>query len=169
MIISIDNGVSGSIAILWNDGKVLLFEDMPVIRVLNYTKKKAWLHRINVSSLKLLLQYAITENDNKETIKVYIERPMVNPGRFKATISAMRCLEATLIVLDVLNLPCPTEYIDSKQWQKKILPQGIKGTPELKEAGICVAKRLFPNFEQYKIKDGDSLLMAECMRRKGVK
>lgn len=40
MFVAIDNGISGSIAILWNDGKVLLFEDMPVIRVLNYTKKR---------------------------------------------------------------------------------------------------------------------------------
>lgn len=117
------------------------------------------MHRINVSSLKLLLQYAITENDNKEQIKVYIERPMVNPGRFKATVSALRCLEATLIVLEELNLAY--EYEDSKGWQKAMLPAGLKGE-ELKEASVNVAKRIFPGLA---IKDGDSLLMAECMRR----
>jgi len=88
-----------------------------------------------------------------------LERPMVNPGRFKATASALRALEATLIVLERLNIPF--QYIDSKEWQRHLLPKGIE-KDELKKAALDVARRLFPSVQT---KDADSLLIAEYARR----
>jgi hypothetical protein len=68
-------------------------------------------------------------------------------------------LEATEIVLEELQIPY--QFIDSKEWQKVLLPSGLKGD-QLKKAALDVAKRLFPKQE---IVNADSLLIAEYCRR----
>lgn len=151
--IGMDNGVSGSLGII--TPREVFYYHTPVKKVLNYTKTKKWLHRIDGIKLKeILLSF--------KNAKVYIERPLVNPSRFQATISAIRALEATLIVLEDLGIPY--EYCDSKGWQKLLLPSGLE-KEELKEASLQVAQRLFPkvNFEGFS--DGDGLLIGEWARK----
>jgi hypothetical protein len=87
---------------------------------------------------------------------------MVNSTRFNATLSAIRALEATLIALE--QAQWPYEYIDSKEWQKELLPKGLKGSDELKNASLDIGKRLFPELNIKK--DADGLLIAEYLRRK---
>ena len=58
----------------------------------------------------------------------------------------------------------PYEYIDSKEWQKILLPKGLKGSDELKKASLDVGKRMFPELNLKK--DADGLLIAEFLRRK---
>lgn len=154
--IAIDNGVTGSIGIITENGESYFYKT-PVIKQLNYTKSKAYITRINTIELVKILSIA-----NPLTSKVIIERPMVNPGRFVATISAIRALEATQNVLDQLGLSYGFE--DSKSWQKALLPSGLKGD-ELKSASLDIGKRMFP---QLKIKhaDYDGILMAEYCRNK---
>ena len=98
-------------------------------------------------------------------VKVFLERPMVNPGRFQATASALRAMEATLIVLEMFKLPL--QYVDSKQWQKALLPSGIKGPAELKKASMDIGCRMFPHLSEIIKKQGDAdgLLIAEWARR----
>lgn len=160
--IGIDNGVSGSVGILpWNMYPAEVYKT-PVRRVLNYTKAKQWLNRVDGRTLKeLCVRY------DTDISFCLIERPMVNPRRFKATVSALRALEATLIVLEGLGIPY--QYIDSKEWQKELLPSGLKGPEELKPASVEVACRLFPHLSEQirKHKDGDGLLIAEYAKRKG--
>ena len=155
--IGIDNGVSGAIGILDNENNIALIYDTPVRKELGYQKTKAkFINRIDCPKLKVLLQpYGID-------CKVFIERPMVNPMRFQASVSAVRALEATLIVLEELKIPY--SYIDSKAWQKLLLPPKLKG-PELKTASLDVAHRMFPSTDFKKRKDGDALLIAEYCRR----
>jgi hypothetical protein len=157
--IGVDNGVSGTIGIVSNDEDFKpIFISTVVFSQQNYTKKKANINRIDTVALHdLLSQY--TDNSF-----ILLERPMVNPGRFKATISAIRALEATLIVIEQLNIPF--QYVDSKQWQKVMLPSGLKGA-ELKSASMDIGCRLFPQFAEQikKHKDADGLLMAEFARR----
>jgi hypothetical protein len=156
--IGIDNGVSGSIGIITN--KEIKYYHSPIKKELNYTKTKKWFNRIDIPKFSgLLEQYNLNEDD--KTI-VYIERPMVNPGRFQATVSALRALEATLIILESLELPY--QYIDSKEWQKKLLPSGLKGK-ELKEASLQIGKRLFPHIDFKEFDDADGLLIAEYCKR----
>jgi hypothetical protein len=88
-----------------------------------------------------------------------IERSMINPMRWVASVSAIRCLEATEIILEELQIPY--QFIDSKEWQKVLLPSGLKGD-QLKKAADDVAKRLFP---KQTIVNSDSLLIAEYCRR----
>lgn len=157
--IGLDNGVSGSIGIITNK-EIKLFKT-PIKNELNYTKTKRNINRIDVPNLILLLQPFASPQ-----AKLWIERPMVNPQRFQATMSAIRALEATLIALEILQMPY--EYIDSKEWQKNLLPEGLKGEA-LKPASLNIGKRLFPSVDFKGFTDADSLLIAEYQRRKDVK
>ena len=157
--IGLDNGVSGSIGII-TDKEIKLFKT-PIKNELNYTKTKRNINRIDVPNLILLLQPFASPQ-----AKLWIERPMVNPQRFQATMSAIRALEATLIALEILQMPY--EYIDSKEWQKNLLPEGLKGEA-LKPASLNIGKRLFPSVDFKGFTDADSLLIAEYQRRKDVK
>jgi hypothetical protein len=155
-IVGIDNGVSGSLGVITQEKA--FYYHTPIKKVLNYTKTKKWLNRINGVELKKILS-------SFNISKVLIERPMVNPGRFQATISAIRALEATLIILEDLRIPY--EYCDSKEWQKVLLPKELE-KEELKEASLLVAKRLFPNIDYKGFSDGDGLLIAEWARRSSL-
>ena len=95
-----------------------------------------------------------------------MERPMVNPTRFKATTSALRCFEAELILIEHLGYAyC---YVDSKYWQRELLPKGIKGADEQKKASKDIGKRLFPQLADFKHSDYDGILIAEYARRKNL-
>ena len=157
--IGIDNGVSGSVGIL--DGPDYHFWKVPTISQQNYTKKKGNITRINHPKLKKWLR--LWKGNN---VFMMIERPMVNPTRFKATTSALRSLESVLIAVEALKFRI--EYIDSKEWQKELLPKGVKGSPELKKASHDIGLRLFPKEATTikKQKDADGILIAEYCRRK---
>jgi len=165
IIIGIDNGVSGSIGFINTTTGTNTFEKVPVKKQLNYTKTKRWITRIDTEELISKFVYFSPTTGNKTPILVYIERPMVNPGRFQATASALRALEATLIVLEKLKLPY--KYIDSKEWQKKLLPNGLKGE-ELKVASLQIGQRLFPQIDFKGFKDADGLLIAEYGRQQNL-
>lgn len=161
--IGIDNGVSGGIGLI-TPAEQVAFVPTPTISQQNYTKTKGNISRLDFEKFWDIMEDQMEYHD----CTVLLERPMVNPGRFKATISAVRCLEAQLIVLESLKIPYM--YCDSKEWQKALLPSGIKGSTELKKASLDIGTRLFPQFtkEIKKQKDADALLIAEYARRKGL-
>ena len=158
VVMGVDNGVSGTVGIIAMDATFNLFFKTPTFMEQNYTKTKKNISRINVVELKRLLE-------GHNIVHTMIERPMVNPGRFQATVSAIRAMEATLIVMEALQIPY--EYVDSRGWQKMLLPQGIKGADLLKKASLDIGKRLFPKWavQIQKQKDADGLLIAEFCRR----
>lgn len=154
--IGIDNGVSGAVGIVDDSGYFNWFI-MPVISVPNYQKDKHNITRINVPVLKgMLEEYSLTK------CRAFVERPMVNPVRFKASTSALRALEATLIVLESLDIGY--SFVDSKAWQKEMLPRGTKGD-DLKTMSLGIAKRLWPKIDFPKKSDGDAILIAEYARK----
>lgn len=173
--IGIDNGVSGSIG--WVDDAnrgnhvpaptFAGFCKIPVRKELNYTKTKQNITRIDHEELKhVLTNLAYFRGySDPSGAKVIIERPMVNPMRFRATTSALRALEAVLIMVEQHRLP--RMYADSRDWQRIMLPKGIKGPDELKKASRDIGIRLFPSLcnELEAHGDADSLLMAEWARR----
>ncbi len=159
--IGIDNGVTGSIGIIRvsDTQKLTAMISAPTKSEQNYTKAKGNITRIRFLVLrKYLAPFRLTSH-------VILERPMVNPSRFRATTSALRALESTLCVLESLEMS--HSYIDSKEWQKELLPKGIKGTSELKKASLDIGCRIFPNEKAEIIKHGDAdgLLIAEFCRR----
>lgn len=163
--IGIDNGVSGSIGWTSTTNKVGQVPT-PVFQSLNYQKKVSYTSRISTPTLFKLLSDLTVDYDDSLCL---LERPMVNPGRFKATQSAMRALEATLIVLESLKIP--VQYVDSKQWQKEMLPKGSKGSAQLKNVSLGVGRRLFPtlpSLQEKNCKDADGILIAEWGRRSNL-
>ena len=168
LYIGIDNGVSGSIGVIKQDKsfREYNFFETPTFSQQDYTKTKKNVTRIDYKVLKKRL-HKLSFPLAPECIFVALERPMVNPGRFKATTSAMRAMEATLITLDLLgNGQWSFQWLDSKEWQKVLLPSGLKG-PELKTASRDIGMRLFPRCKNRikKHKDADGLLIAEYCRR----
>ncbi len=155
--IGIDNGVSGSIGVVDDKGSSWWFKT-PTIVQQSYTKSKQNITRIDVMALQEIL------SPFKEG-KDFLERPLVNPRMFKATLSAIRALEATINVIEMLKIPL--QYVDSREWQKALLPSGIKGSPELKKASKDIGQRLFPTLaeEISKHGDADGILIAEHFRR----
>jgi hypothetical protein len=157
----IDNGVSGSIGIV---GFIKpIFVMTPVKSVQNYQKTAKKITRIDFKKLTDML-----EPFRALDTKIFLERPLVNPGRFLATSSALRSFEATLICIEELGLSY--EFLDSKQWQKKMLPEGLKGADAQKMASRDVGTRMFPQFAELicKHKDADGLLIAEWARRENL-
>lgn len=167
--IGIDNGVSGTIGFTNLEGH----KDYPhgydciltpVRKEQSYTKKKQQLNRVTVDNLIEMISVRL--NGRKDVFAV-IERPMINSLRFNASIIAARALEAELIVLEQLSIPFM--YIDSKEWQRALLPSGIEGSEELKAASKDIGSRLFPVYKElfHKHKDADGMLISEYARRKG--
>lgn len=154
--IGIDNGVSGSIGIIYDDG-TYEFHQTPVKNEQDYTKAKKRVNRIDGIKLKQLLNKAATSS------MVVIERPMVNPSRFVSTMSAIRAYEATVVILEDLRLPY--EVIDSKSFQKLYLPLGVSGD-DLKPASLEAGNRLFPETVSNKHKDRDGMLIAAYCKQK---
>lgn len=159
--VGIDNGVTGTIGILTPEGTCELLPT-PTKSVQSYTKTKQ-----NITRLDWLAFGKILENLSN-CVTILMERPLVNPGMFKATASALRCHEAQLVILEECELPYM--FIDSKEWQKDLLPSGCKGRDELKKASMDIGIRLFPELSAAitKQKDADGVLIAEWARRKGL-
>lgn len=162
--VGIDNGVTGSIALVTPHIADNRLEPIPIRKEQSYTKKKQQITRVAFPVLLDLFRGLAKRGD----VMVLVERPFSNPTGMKATVSAMRCLEATLIAIE--SMGWRYQYIDSKEWQRALLPSGIKGTPELKAASRDIGKRLFPNLEDAidRQKDADALLIAEWARRSGL-
>jgi len=154
--VGIDNGVTGSIGLLYPN-RTNSFILTPVIKELSYTKKKQFIHRINWKEL--------LTNIPKGSF-VLMERPMVNSHAFTATSSALRALEATLIIVEMLE--CEFMYIDSKEWQREFIASSVIGHDNLKEASMKIGIDLFLNHTTKITKHGDAdgLLIAEYGRRK---
>lgn len=115
--IGIDNGVTGGITVLDELGRLVLHEKTPVKRCLSYTKKAQYLNRLDVPAFVGLLKPYVAD------ATVVLERPATAGGRFNwsAAVSAIRCDEATQIALETLGVS--PRYVDSREWQKQMLPQ----------------------------------------------
>lgn len=162
MFIGFDNGVtSEGIGVVSTDNSYLphLYK-LPIKKELSYTKEAKNISRIDFDGLCKVIEDILSVSQDKK-LMVGLERPMVNSARFNASLSAVRALEATLIVLEKYSLPY--QYIDSKEWQKLLLPKNLKGSDQLKQASLDIGKRLFPHLNLKK--DADGLLIAEYLKR----
>jgi len=149
-IIGIDNGTSGSFAIIGPNGVV--FDEMPIKDSL-LGKAGKHIKRIDVPKFMDILAH------NKEKdIFAYVERPFT--GQFlNAVLPAQRSFEAVLIALELLRIGY--EVVDSKTWQVPVLGQ-IKGSSELKKASMLRGCQMYPKLTSA-IKahgDADGLLIA---------
>lgn len=167
----IDNGVSGTVAVMDPLGRVLMFGLTPTFSEINYTKDRKNCTRLDFKeSLRLMQEIALRQGVTH--LRVVMERPMVNPGRFLATASALRCHEAWLITLqlaqDHFGLEYSIRFLDSKEWQSKVLPHiPKKGDTKAPSADVGMRLTSDPKHRELirKHKDADGLCMAEFARR----
>lgn len=159
----VDNGTTGTLACVGECGTH--FIETPILKEQSYTKAKKIISRIDHVKLKQWIVGIMGDKFSPQDVIAVLERPMINPQRFQASISAARSLEAMLCVIEDLGIP--HMYVDSRDWQRKMLPSGIQGAPELKKASMDIGLRLFPGQADVikKHKDADALLIAEHARR----
>ncbi len=164
IFVGIDNGVSGGIAISRPEDPMLVFST-PVKEVFGYQKVAKKFNRLDHERFKERLEYFLAGSLGDQ-IHIVIERPMVMPARFEATVSALRCYEATLVCLEQVLPQAAVETVDSRAWQKIMLPEGLRG-PELKKASMQRGVELFPGCADWirKQKDADPLMICEWARR----
>ena len=131
IIFGLDNGATGTISCIvkYPDNKYdIFFQKTPSYNAMDYQQNIQYIARIDWKKLKnwfenVLKQikdnyyknYNVEEKDLKTLI--VLERPMINADRFKQSKNAARAFEATLIVLEMLNLENNYIIIDSKKWQ----------------------------------------------------
>ena len=156
--IGIDNGVSGTIAVVGDS--IPIFQKTPVMKVQDYTKRKKIISRLDA----VVFDFFLSSIDPNNAF-ILMERPMVNPTRFTASESALRCHEAMLILIERRGIPY--QFCDSKEWQKKMLPSGCQ-KEDLKKMSLEIGNRLFPQFVDVNHPDRDALLIAEYARREGL-
>lgn len=153
--IGIDNGTSGTIGVITEHHNY--FWKTPTKKEQDYTKKKQNITRIDVVALDELL-------NRFENPFAVLERPFT--GKYvKTMLNGMRALEATLTFLESNGIG--HVFIDSKAWQRDLLPQGIKGSTDLKKASRDIGVRMFPQHKELIMKHGDAdgILIAEYARR----
>ena len=170
LYIGIDNGATGTIGMVTNRGYYMY--ETPVEKRLNYTKKKQFISMLDIFEFQKIIydfmSYSGMSEGNTRPIIAILERPLVNPQMFPATMNAVRLMQSQITILEMMGISYM--FIDSKEWQRVMLPEGTKGTPELKLASKDVGIRLFPECRSLitKHKDADGLLIAEYARRKGL-
>jgi len=158
IFIGVDNGVSGGVGILTPTES--FYYRTPTIKQRSYTKEKKFISRLDVEKFKDLLKAHV--QDPRDVLLMF-ERPMVNPRRFAATMSAVRCAEAALIVVEALGYTY--EWIDSRKWQHALLPDGITGSSALKAASLAFGKKTFPQLAEELKKDADPLAIAWYLKK----
>jgi hypothetical protein len=150
-ILGVDNGTSGALTIIGEDK--VIFIKTPIKHEKSYTKKPQTISRIDFNKLTEFLRENIKDPSNCLAV---LERPLINPRKFKTTQSAMRSLEATLICLESFGIE--VKYIDSKEWQRHFFPE-VEGRENLKAASLKYGTEKYPELEFED--DADSLLIAE--------
>ena len=156
--IGIDNGTTGTIGVVSENQSTMFYT--PTKKEQDYTSKKK-----NVTRLDVLSFISLFERYDKDSLVFVMERPMINPKRFTASICAVRCFESELSQIELMG--CRHLFIDSKKWQSDMLPSGCKGEEQKKES-LDIGNRLFPNLSDFKHTDRDGLLIAEWARRKNL-
>lgn len=167
IIFGVDNGTTGSIGVIDTSTNESWMYHTPHFSEQDYTKKKQNVTRLDGKKFKELLEHHKGDHSPYECV-VLLERPFTHPRRIKQTKNAARTLEAMLIVLELLDLP--KRYVDSKEWQKVLLPYTASG-PGLKTASKDIGIRLFPHLKEVivKQKDADGILIAEYGRKQYIK
>ena len=129
LIIGMDNGATGTVCAWIPEHSWISFQLTPSKRQQNYQKQTKSIDRVDHQKLKEWISEAIRvgKKHYKSKLKtaIVLQRPMVNPQRFDASLNAVRALEATLIVIQQLQLSYIV--IDSKLWQHQFFGKSTIG------------------------------------------
>ena len=155
-VIFIDNGNTGSMGWYGEGGSGFCL--VPVKTRMSHHIKPHKIKAVDGPALSCIISDIIKQaGHGVEGVIVCRERPMINPRRWKASLSASRADEAETIVLEAAGVPFI--YVDSKTWQRGTLPSsGAKGVTSstLKAESMAEGLRRFPEFSALTKKHGDA-------------
>jgi hypothetical protein len=129
------------------------------------TRKK----RITLLDMPKMIEFFGAFTKDKYEVFIGMERPKTNEF-VMSNIVAARVHQQYLDLFAVLELPYPV-FIDSKSWQKKAFPAGVKG-PDLKHYSREIGCRKWPQFTDQIMKqknrknnsiDADGLFISEWL------
>lgn len=161
-ILFFDNGTTGTIGWIYGGGASYADYDMieaPVKKRASFHKEPRSTTVIDVEKLKGTIrgwmeQASLIPKD----IIAYRERPMINPKRWQASMSASRADEAETIMLEQLGIEY--HYVDSKAWQRHVLPSsGKAGTT----SDMLKAESMDIGLKEFKDHPG----IVQCIRKHG--
>lgn len=165
MVIGLDNGATGTICTIIPQYKYLDFIQTPSKVSLDYPKEICYINRVDIEKLTEFIKKSIKKAKSfyKQQIKsiVVMQRPMVNPQRFKQSGHALRAFEATIITLQSLGI----EYviIDSKKWQHYFFGKNTLML-DLKAQSL---KRGLQILQNYNLKGKDKESMSNLIKKHG--
>lgn len=177
LFIGIDNGSSGSYTIINECGELICFEHVPTFKIKKWAtsnNKQGHITVIDVNTLEQMLSKYIKSID-KENIYCFIERPAVGFSGWSIWTSLSGIVAWVSVQYALLNLGIKYDTIDSKQWQKYLIPQALgkkdKSKPMkrgdrnkyLKIESDKLAKELYPDIELKNSGDGDSINIAHYL------
>ena len=146
IVIGIDPGISGAIAVLFGDGTLASVHDMPTLKV--GTKQQ-----VDAAALAGLIP----------TCHAFVERSQAMPGQ--GVTSMFNYGRSYGVIIGILaTLGIPYEEVAPQTWKAVMM----KGASKEKGASIAVASKLFPHVDLLRSKDhgkSDALLIAEYGRR----
>ena len=165
LVIGLDNGATGTICSIIPQHKYLDFIQTPSKVSLDYPKEIQYINRIDINELSKWIKKNIKKAEKfyKQPIKsiVIMQRPMVNPQRFKQSGHALRALEATIITLE--NLGIDYIIIDSKKWQHYFFGKNTT-IIDLKSQSMKKGLQILDN---YKIKAKDKEVISKIIKKHG--
>lgn len=135
------------------------FRPLPVIDVQDFYRRKSIISRVRSMDFLGLLAPLPAEY----ATRAIIERPSSSMP-FSRHVETVRRLEAVLVVLELLTISY--EFIDKSEWERTMLPRGLKPGAPTRRASLDIGKRLFPNHAEAieSIGHADALLLAEFYR-----
>lgn len=189
-ILGIDNGITGSIALMDQNGKVIYHAPVPVYKERKWTKPKKQklktktkivYDEITVIDIDALQRMLVTFTSQTSDIHAFVERPAISYAAawsMKTSISAAMSWAYVIYVLKKLQIP--RTDLDSKEWQHQLIPEAsgeknkeymktLKAGERnklLKEAAYDLAKTLYPKLNSKDKGAGDSICICEYGRLK---
>lgn len=189
-ILGIDNGVTGSIALMNPKGKVVMLAKVPTYKEIKWTKPKVKKLKtktkvvrdeITLIDIDALQRMLVTYTSVVSDIHCFLERPAISyAAAWSLSTSVSASMSWAYVTYVLKKLKIPRTDIDSKEWQKALIPEatGLKNKEYmktlksgernklLKEASAMFAKSICPKYNSKESGDGDSICICEYGRRK---
>ena len=184
-ILGIDNGITGSYALMNPSGHVVAFQHVPTYKEKKWTKPKVKKYKsgltkttfdyITLIDIEALQKALISKVSTISNIHAFLERPAISYAAawsMQTSISAAMSWAYVIYVLKKLQIPVTT--LDSTMWQKALIPEALgKNNKEymktlkkgernklLKEASDLHAKMIYPELNTKELGGGDAINIA---------
>jgi len=160
IFLGIDNGSSGTLGAITEDGGKTFYVDVPKYKEKTYARSNdKYMTHLDYDQLLALLKKLQKLGD----LVVSCERPMINPRMFTSSMSGARAHEVMLCALRTLGITLHST-MDSRDWQRPVLGEFGKG--ESKEKSVEKGCMLFPEHATFikKHGDADGILIAYHLR-----